>query len=119
MKDNPLQFALVPLGPDEIDSGSAEEPAEEEKGKPAAAKKDPRTFKFEAPNAEQKARWVKALRGRRADGLHRADSGDFAQLYAMVASSRASVPASSSSAGAATAAAAAAAAASGGGGTTA
>ena len=46
-----------------------------------------RVFELEAPSAEAKAKWVRALRGKRADGRHRADSPDFAPLYATVAAS--------------------------------
>lgn len=50
-----------------------------------------RVFELEAPTPEVKAKWVRALRGRRADGRHRADSPEYATLYAAVAAARAAL----------------------------
>jgi hypothetical protein len=40
-----------------------------------------RRYDFEAPNRHLKAQWVRALRGQRADGRHRADSAFFEPFY--------------------------------------
>lgn len=101
MLDSPTQFAIVPVNPGEGSGAALEEEEEGVAGKGKVKVKphrDKRTFKFEAPNEEQKAKWVKALRGRRADGRHRSDSGDYSKLYTL-ATPRASVSAAADTTG--------------------
>lgn len=43
-----------------------------------------RAFQLEAPSALLKARWVVRLRGRRADGRHRADSAEVQAHFAAI-----------------------------------
>jgi hypothetical protein len=78
--ETPTQFELVPLDAAEISSGSFEEPEAIESPTKAKIHKpmEKRSFLFDAPSPEMKARWIKVLRGRRADGRHRADSNEFA-----------------------------------------
>lgn len=60
--------------------GDDDEEEEEEEISASAKKRAPRPnriYNFEAPTKESKARWIHALRGRRADGRSRADSGEY------------------------------------------
>ena len=79
MVDNPTKFALIPAPVEESSESLEEETEASSPQKKAATSK--REFHFEASSSESKAKWIKALRGRRADGRHRADSDTFSQYY--------------------------------------
>lgn len=89
MPEHPTQFKLIPLDAAEMSSVSFEDDAVEGAGAgESPRKKAPeakRIFSLEAASAETKARWLKTLRGKLANGRHRADSGTFAPYYAIAA----------------------------------
>jgi len=76
-KEAPLSLSAAAAA---AGGGDDDEEDEEEEMSASAKKRAPRPnriYNFEAPTKESKARWIHALRGRRADGRSRADSGDY------------------------------------------
>lgn len=91
MPDSPVSFAIVPLPPEVVAGIEASTDRDDDASpKRKAGPRVKRMYEFEAPSKEMKVRWVKTLRGRRADGRHRADSPVFQRFYdEALASSRA------------------------------